>query len=144
MATPKQVHFFKEDIRFRLHHSSVLPSWILKVIRKQNKYPGEINYIFCSDRYLLKLNRQYLHHSTYTDIITFNTAEEKDLISGDIFISAERVRQNAGLFKTTFSDELHRVMIHGILHLAGYRDKTAAEKKKMRAMEDGCLALRNF
>jgi rRNA maturation RNase YbeY len=144
MAAPKQVHFFKEDIRFRLHHSAVLPSWILKVIKKRNKYPGEINYIFCSDRYLLKLNRQYLHHSTYTDIITFNTAEEKDLISGDIFISAERVRQNAGIFKTTFSDELHRVMIHGILHLAGYRDKTAAEKKKMRAMEDGCLALRNF
>jgi len=121
-----------------------LPQWILKVIRKHKKHPGEVNYIFCNDRYLLKLNREYLSHETYTDIITFPTAEEKHVVSGDIYISVERVRRNAAIYKTTFSDELHRVMIHGILHLTGFSDHSAAEKKKMRSLEDEALALRNF
>jgi len=144
MATLRNIHFFKEETRFRLNDASKLPQWITRVILKHKKNPGEINYIFCSDRYLQKLNRKYLDHDTYTDIITFHTAEEKNRISGDIFISVDRVRSNAVLFKNSFSDELQRVMIHGILHLIGFQDHTPAEKKKMRSMEDHSLALRKF
>ena len=138
------IHFFKEGVRFRVPHASRLPEWISRVIRKHKKHTGEINYIFCSDRYLLKLNREFLHHETFTDIITFPATEEKNVVSGDIYISVERVRQNAAVFKTTFRNELHRVMIHGVLHLTGYDDHSAAEKKKMRSLEDEALASRNF
>jgi ssRNA-specific RNase YbeY (16S rRNA maturation enzyme) len=99
------IHFFKEGVRFRVPHASRLPQWISRVIRKHKKHTGEINYIFCSDRYLLKLNREFLHHETFTDIITFPATEEKNVVSGDIYISVERVRQNAAVFKTTFRNE---------------------------------------
>ncbi len=103
-----------------------------------------INFIFCSDEYLLKMNRQYLDHDTYTDIITFDNAEAKWLLVGDIFISYDRVSENAREFGVSLMSELHRVMIHGVLHLCGYKDKTKADKLIMTAKEDNCLNLREF
>jgi len=118
-------------------------SWICKVITKEKFKEGTINYIFCNDDYLLEKNIKYLNHSTLTDIISFDYTIGK-IISGDIFISVERVKENAKIFKTNFIDELHRVMIHGILHYCGYNDKTENEKKLMRSKEDYYLSLRKF
>lgn len=110
-------------------------------IKKEGFDVEEINYIFCSDKFLSGLNKNYLHHDTLTDIITFNYAElekrkKTSKLLGDVFISTERVRENAAIFKTSFLAELHRVMIHGALHLAGYQDKTKNDKKLMTAKED--------
>ena len=104
---------------------------------------GDINYIFCSDNYLHQINFQYLDHDTFTDIITFDQSD-KDQIEGDIFISIDRVHENANERNISFVNELHRVMIHGILHLLGYNDKTPKEKQLMREKEDECLSLRNL
>ena len=139
-----KVYFFKEDIRFRLQHREDLKKWVTKIIRQSNFQPEEINYIFCSDNYLLALNKKFLDHNTYTDIITFDNSPEKKKISGDIFISYERVKANAEKFKTGLADELHRVMIHGVLHLLGYNDKTKKDKLDMRQAEDHWLGKRNF
>ena len=104
----------------------------------------ELTYVFCSDAYLLPMNQQYLDHDTYTDIITFDNSEVEGDIVGDIFISVERVRENAAKFNITETDELHRVIIHGALHLLGYTDKSVVTKKKMTQKEDECLAKRTF
>ena len=118
-------------------------SWVSNTIQEENLKEGNINYIFCDDAYLLDKNIKYLKHNTLTDIISFDYTMGK-LISGDIFISVERVKENAIAFKTTFKDELHRVMIHGVLHYCGYIDKTDADKKLMRSKEDYYLSLRDF
>lgn len=110
-----------------------------RVVEKLKKKCGDISFIFCTDAYLHKLNEQYLSHDTYTDVITFDYTE-KNVLSGDIFISVERIKENAKIFNVKQADELIRVMIHGILHLAGYGDKTPAEAKKMREMEDRMMA----
>jgi len=104
---------------------------------------GFLNFIFCSDNYLLKINVEHLNHDTYTDIITFDYSKE-DRISGDIFISIDRVEENAKSHKTSFENELHRVIIHGVLHLLGYGDKEPGQKAEMRQKEDFCLSLRDF
>jgi len=104
----------------------------------------ELNYIFCSDAYLLQINQQYLNHDTYTDIITFDNSETEKVITGDIFISIERIRENAAKYNITEADELHRVIIHGALHLLGYKDKTAVTKQKMTEKEDFYLSRRGF
>ena len=104
----------------------------------------ELNYIFCSDAYLLQINQQYLNHDTYTDIITFDNSEQEKVIVGDIFISAERISENALKFKVPEANEMHRVIIHGALHLLGYKDKTAESKKLMTQMEDNYLAKISF
>lgn len=135
------VNFFKEDVRFRLLHQQNLKKWIEGVIKKKNASLVQINYIFCSDKYLLQLNKQFLKHTTYTDIITFNNSQVRKNIEADIFISYERVKINAVKFETSTEDELHRVMIHGVLHLLGYKDKSAKDKKAMRKMEAEMLAL---
>ena len=109
--------------------------WIKNVILEENKELGEVNYIFCDDKYLLKKNIKYLDHDTLTDIITFNYCEG-DMISSDIMISIERVMENSSIFENSFSDELNRVMIHGILHLIGYNDKTDGEKEIIRKKEE--------
>lgn len=114
--------------------------WVSLVIENENKRVGNLNFIFCTDDYLLTINQDYLNHDTYTDIITFNYVEDK-LISGDIFISTERVRDNAKQFSTSFENELNRVIIHGILHLIGYNDKTNVEAQEIRAKEDFYLTL---
>jgi rRNA maturation RNase YbeY len=114
--------------------------WIKQVISEYHKKLGNINYIFCSDDEILQINRQYLKHDYYTDIITFDYTED-DVISGDLFISLDTVTSNAEKFKTTYPDELARVMVHGVLHLCGLNDKTTEEEKLMRLKEDEALAL---
>ena len=137
---PSRIHFFKEEVAFRLQNKSGLLKWIKRVIANEGKKPGAINFIFCSDKYLLGINRQYLKHDYFTDIITFHNNTD-DLLNGDIYISIERVKENAINLDVAFHVELSRVMIHGVLHLLGYSDKTAARKKQMRKQEDACLSL---
>lgn len=103
---------------------------------------GELNYIFCTDPYLHNINRRFLKHDTYTDIITFDNSTVQDFIEADIYISLDRVRENARKFNVTFDEELHRVMVHGLLHLAGYGDKSPSEKVLMKKKEDAYLSLR--
>ncbi|MDR2147180.1 MAG: rRNA maturation RNase YbeY [Tannerella sp.] len=117
-----------------------ISAWIKAIAAQNDKKVGDIAYIFCSDERMLEINQQYLKHDYYTDIITFDYSE-KTMISGDIFISPDTVRSNAEKFGTGFENELYRVMIHGVLHLCGFRDKTPAEEKEMRRQEDTALLL---
>ena len=126
---------FHFEIKFILNNQMELQKWIETVITSENKVLGDLNYIFCSDEYLLERNIKYLNHDTLTDIITFDYCEE-EIINSDIMISIDRVKENSSIFENSFSDELHRVMIHGILHLIGYDDKTKKEKQTMRNKED--------
>jgi probable rRNA maturation factor len=135
------IHFFNEGTAFKLPHPRKTSSWIKKVVRSEASEVGDLNYIFCSDKYLLGVNQQYLNHDTYTDIITFGLSDGAT-IEGDIYISIPRVRENARDQKVPFHDELDRVMIHGILHLLGHADKTPRKKALMRKKEDACLSLR--
>src|ERR1700744_4189985 len=130
------IHFFEEDVRFNLKNKNKVKDWVKSTIAAEDYKLQELNYIFCSDAYLLQINRQYLDHDTYTDIITFDNSEKEKVITGDIFISIERIRENAAKFETGELNELHRVIIHGALHLLGYTDKTAASKKLMTSKED--------
>jgi len=136
------VHYFYESIDFKLSKPLLTSRWIKDVIKLERRKLEGLNYIFCSDQYLLEINKEYLNHNTYTDIITFDNSEEAGLLSGDIFISIERVKENANQLKSSFIDELNRVMIHGVLHLIGYKDKSIQEKKLMRKREDAYLSLR--
>ena len=141
---PSAIHFFYEDVKFRFKTTQKTKSWIKGVIKSENKELGELNYIFCTDAFLAKINLGYLKHDTFTDIITFDTSEDDLSITGEIYISLERVRENAAKFNAEVDHELHRVMIHGVLHLVGYADKTAQQKKIMREKEDAYLSLRPF
>ena len=126
---------FHYETDFLLENTESFIRWIKNVILEENKELGEVNYIFCDDKYLLKKNIKYLDHDTLTDIITFNYCEG-DMISSDIMISVERVMENSSIFENSFSEELNRVIVHGILHLVGYNDKTEEEKEIMRKKED--------
>ena len=136
------IYFSTENIAFDLKNKLKVKKWISDIIKAQNKKVGDISYLFCDDAYLIEVNRTYLDHDTYTDIITFDYVEG-DLISGDIMISVERVKENAQLFNTSFDQELHRVIIHGILHLLGQGDKTDKQAAQMRKKEESALALWN-
>lgn len=138
------IQFFEEDIVYRLNDKTKVKAWVKDTIIAEGFKLSELNYIFCSDAYLLEINRQYLDHDTYTDIVTFDNSEEEGLIVSDIFISIPRIIENAAKFKVSETDELHRVIIHGALHLLGYKDKSAADKKKMTEKEDLYLAKRQF
>ena len=137
------IHFFSQDIDFKLSQPRKTRTWIKEVVQKERKSLATLNYIFCSDAYLLTINEQYLNHKTLTDIITFDNSEEDSVVEGDIFISIDRVRENSWRLKTDFEEELHRVLIHGVLHLSGYADKTTSQKSDMRKKEDAYLSLRN-
>ena len=126
---------FHYETDFLLENTKSFIRWIKNVISEENKELGEVNYIFCDDKYLLEKNIKYLDHDTLTDIITFNYCKG-DIISSDIMISIERVMENSSIFENSFSEELNRVMIHGILHLIGYNDKTDGEKEIIRKKED--------
>ncbi|MFN7261499.1 MAG: rRNA maturation RNase YbeY [Cyclobacteriaceae bacterium] len=139
MAT---IRFFSEDISFKIDLPRKKSQWIKEVARREKKTIKEINYIFCSDEYLLQLNQGFLNHKTLTDIITFDNSEGENGLEGEIYISIERVQENAIKFNNEFEDELHRVMIHGVLHLIGYKDKKPSEKALMRKKEEACLSLR--
>lgn len=128
------LNFFFENIE-NLSINENITSWIEYIITHEGKKLGDINYIFCDDEYLLKINQDYLQHDYYTDIITFDYVKGKK-ISGDIFVSVTRVSENAPLLSKSFDEELHRVIAHGVLHLCGYKDKTEAEIKEMRNKED--------
>lgn len=132
------ISFTNHEIKLTLKHKTRLKNWISEVIKQHKKQNAGLNFIFTGDEQLLIINRQYLSHNTYTDIITFDYSEDKK-ISGDIFISTERVYENSKKFKTDFETELHRVMIHGVLHLLGYKDKKQSDKSRMRKQEDRAL-----
>ena len=131
---------FNYETDFKLENEEVIGNWISNCIEVAGFNEGELNYIFCDDDYLLKLNVEFLEHDTLTDIISFDYTLGK-LISGDIFISIERVIENAKNFSQSFDNELYRVIIHGVLHYMGYKDKSEDAKIKMRAEEDKCLEL---
>ncbi len=134
------IQFHSEVKNFKIFRTRSLKNWFATTIYTENKQAGDINFIIVDDNYLLALNQQYLKHNTYTDIITFDYSE-KAIISGEVFISIDRVRENSEKFDTTSELELYRVMIHGILHLCGYKDKTSADKRLMRQKEDYYLSL---
>lgn len=126
---------FNSETSFTLKNHKKLVKWIGDVISSEGFQVGEINYIFCNDSYLNKINQEFLNHDTFTDIISFDYTLGKE-VGGDIFISIERVLENAEKFNEVFENELYRVMIHGILHFMGYKDKTKKEKTLMRTKED--------
>jgi rRNA maturation RNase YbeY len=135
------ISFQVEEIKFNLKNKTALKQWITSVVEKKKRKAGEISFTFCSDEFLLKMNKEYLNHDTYTDIVTFDYSkdEQKQAVSGDVFISIDRVKENAEKFSKTFENELHRVIIHGVLHLLGYKDKTKAAKEEMTKEEDVAL-----
>jgi len=130
------INFFQEEVSFTLKDKLKLKKWIKETIEAEDYKLQELNYIFCSDEYLLQMNQQYLDHDTLTDIITFDNSETPGKIVGDIFISIERIWENAKNFGVTNERELQRVIIHGALHLVGYADKKPADKKRMTEKED--------
>lgn len=132
------ISFQNLSIDFKLKEKTKLKQWIKFITEKEKHILGTINYIFCSDEELLEINIKHLNHNTYTDIITFDYTESKK-ISSDIFISVDRVAENAKKFNVTFDEELHRVMIHGVLHLCGYKDKSKADSELMRHKENQAL-----
>jgi rRNA maturation RNase YbeY len=131
---------FNFETDFKLQHETLLEEWICEVVKTHGFTVGEINYIFCDDAYLHNLNVTFLQHDTLTDIISFDNTIGK-LISGDVFISVERVADNAKEYSVSFDNELRRVMVHGVLHYIGFKDKTVSEKTKMTAAEDQALIL---
>ena len=133
---------FNYETDFKLEHTENLQSWISDCILSEHCKEGEINYIFCSDDYLHKINVDFLDHDTLTDIISFDYSVGKEL-HGDIYISVDRVRENALEFKVPFSEEMSRVMIHGVLHYCGYKDKSGEDETEMRSKEDYYLSRRN-
>ncbi len=135
------VRYYNEDIKFVLKHKLLNNRWIKTVVGSEMKKMGNVNIIFCSDNYILDVNMKYLQHDYFTDIITFDYCE-KDYISGDLFISIDSVRENASFYGTEFSEELNRVMVHGILHLIGYDDHNDDDIKMMRFKENYYLDLR--
>ena len=128
------INFYSEN-DFSLGDEKKYSSWVRKIIESEARKTGEISYIFCEDEYLLKLNREYLNHDTFTDIISFDNSLGR-ILNGDIFISTERVLENAKEFGVSFDEELRRVMAHGILHFCGYSDKTTEDKEEMRRKEE--------
>jgi len=133
--------FFTEGLNYLIRDKKKLRKWLYASIVLEKRNIGSISFIICPDTYLHELNLKYLNHDTYTDIITFDYSDDTRLLSGDIFISLDRVKENAKHYHVSFVKELHRVMIHGLLHLAGYKDKTSEEKMAMRAKEDYYLSL---
>tara|TARA_B110000091_G_scaffold196076_1_gene223217 strand:+ start:420 stop:833 length:414 start_codon:yes stop_codon:yes gene_type:complete len=133
---------FNYETNFKLKNEKSLENWIQKVIADHDCEEGELNYIFCDDTYLHKLNVEFLQHDTLTDIISFDNSIGK-LINGDVFISVDRVADNARDFKVSFREELERVMIHGVLHYLGFKDKTEEDQKEMTLQENKALLILN-
>lgn len=137
------INFLKADVAYAPKQKNTLMLWMQRVAKMHHCQIEQLDFIFCSDDYLLNINQQFLAHDTFTDIITFDYSEPSKSTSkaivGEIYISIERVKENAKTFKTSYLNELHRVMIHGVLHLCGFKDKKAAEQVEMRAQEDVAL-----
>ncbi|CAN5434907.1 rRNA maturation RNase YbeY [soil metagenome] len=135
------INVFIEDIQFTLKDKKLLKNWIKQIIIAEDKKLNELNFIFCSDEYLHTINLQFLNHDTYTDIITFDRSENFLEISGDIYISIERLIDNSRKFSVSFLHELYRVIAHGVLHLLGFSDKESKEKEIMTLKENECLLM---
>lgn len=131
-----KINFFTEETNYNLKGKTAIRKWITETITNEGYALNELNFIFCSDEYLLRVNQDFLQHDYYTDVITFDNSEELKMILGDIFISIDRVKDNAKQNKVSTHDELCRIIIHGTLHLLGYRDKTKKAKVEMTAKED--------
>ncbi len=138
------ISFYNADISYTLRDRHRIRAWLMDVLKQEGFYMECLNIIFCSDDYLYKMNVQYLGHKTLTDIITFDNSTKRKQINGELYISLDRARENANLLNISIKDELHRLFVHGLLHLCGYGDKTPAQKKKMTAREDFYLSLRPF
>lgn len=136
------LNLYVEDLDFVPPKEESVLIWFTKVCENKDFQLGELNLIFCSDSYLLEINQKYLKHDYYTDIITFDYTDNQG-VSGDLFISVERVKENAQKLKVSFEEELDRVMVHGLLHLIGYKDNTKSKQAEIRAQEDFCLTLRS-
>ncbi|MCX6284022.1 MAG: rRNA maturation RNase YbeY [Bacteroidetes bacterium] len=136
-----QIHFFSQGCRFLIKDKKEIRGWIEEVIQREDRIPGEINFIFMDDAALLNYNLKYLNTNTYTDIITFPLSDEEQVISGDVYISIERVEENAKRYKVNFKEELRRILIHGVLHLIGYEDILVNDKRKMTRLENKFLKL---
>ncbi len=140
------IKYFREDTRFVFKDKRANSKWIKDVISAESSkisfIAGDINIIFCSDLYLLELNKKFLSHDYFTDIITFDNCTDR-VVSGDLFISVERVRENSKTYFSSFDEELHRVIVHGVLHLLGYKDKTKAHSKLMKEKESYYLNIRS-
>lgn len=130
--------FYEVDVRSKLKNKRALSAFLDTLVLKHRKEADSVKltYIFCDDHYLLQLNKQFLDHDTYTDIVTFDLSEDAQEVVSEIYISTDRIGENAEKFDTTYDEELHRVIIHGALHLCGFKDKSAADKEQMRNMED--------
>jgi len=133
--------FHEHEVKSGLKQKIKLSTFIDGLISKYKKgvKTAELSYIFCSDQFLLEMNKSYLDHDTFTDIITFDLSESKSAMEGEIYISVDRVKENAKIYKTTYQNELHRVIFHGVLHLCGFKDKKEKDQKIMRENEDYCL-----
>lgn len=130
------IQFFNEDVVFKMQQVRKTRAWLKHVIETEEFVLNQLNYVFCSDEYLLNINRQYLNHDFYTDIITFDNSEGEGEVEGDIFISIDRVKENAQELHKSFEEELRRVLVHGILHLVGYDDIEDEQELQMRNKED--------
>jgi probable rRNA maturation factor len=129
------INFFNEDIEFKLKGKNNFKAWLKKVAEIEGFRINDLNYIFCSDQFLHKMNLEYLDHDTYTDIITFDNSEDEKTIEGDIFVSIERIIDNSKTLNTPFEEEVKRVIVHGLLHLCGYDDHSIEDKAEMRRLE---------
>lgn len=135
------VRFSNLDVKLVLEDKTRLKKFIAELFKRESQGLQDLQYVFCTDAYLLEINQQFLDHDTYTDIITFELSPNPDITEGEIYISVERVQENATAFEESFNRELHRVIFHGALHLCGYRDKSDSEEKLMRQKEDEYLSL---
>lgn len=134
------INFYNEDVDFKLKNKLILKRWIKQVIDSYGFKAGELSYVFCSDDKILEVNRQFLQHDYYTDVITFDY-DEDGVVSGDMYISVDTVKTNAEQYAPSFEREMQRVIIHGVLHLCGLKDKQPDDEKKMRAAEEKALAM---
>lgn len=141
MASAPKIYFFLEEINYHLENKRKIKEWIIKAAENEEYTIGNLNFIFTNDNILLQLNKEYLRHFSLTDIITFDLSEKAGELSGDIFISIDRAKENARIFKVSLTEEVHRLLIHGLLHLAGYQDKSDEDKVQMRAKEEFYLSL---
>ena len=141
MSGEPNIFFFLEEVRYSLRQKRKIRSWILQIAENEDYKVGILNYILTNDDILVQLNKEYLRHFTLTDIITFDLSETDGLLTGDIYISVDRARENSKKFKDSLNSEIKRLMIHGVLHLMGYKDKSQSERELMRAKEEYYLSL---
>ena len=136
------ITFFSDDVIYNIRGKRSIDSWLKMVGRNEKSNLGSIQVVFCSDKKILQINKKYLGHNYYTDVITFDYSED-NIISGEIYVSIDRVRENAKIYKVYLRDELCRVILHGLLHLIGYKDQSLTQKRVMKGKEDHYLALRS-